>query len=81
MGFDAATLAALQRCCADAAVDAPAALPALLAVCTAALLGVDESYVGEEELRKAHRRLAPSLQGVDNKQQLDDAARGAPVPR
>ena len=56
-----ATLAALRRVCADAAEGAPDAYPALLAVCTTALLHVDESYVSDAELAKAQRRLTPAL--------------------
>ena len=57
----AATLASLRRVCSDSAESAPDAYPSLLAVCTAALLHVDESYVSAGEMAKAHRRLAPAL--------------------
>ena len=60
---DAAALAALQRVCDDAAESAPDAYPALLAVCSSALLGADESYVTAAEMARAYRRLAPALAG------------------
>ena len=60
---DAATLAALQRVCDDAAQSVPDAYPALLAVCSSALLGADESYVSATEMARAYRRLAPALAG------------------
>ena len=59
---DASTAAALRAVCDDAAASAPDALPALLAVCTSALLHLDEDYDSDVGAQKSLARLMPLLQ-------------------